>query len=165
MWLFGWWVWRAVLDPRRCPPLNRVIRLAFYTIVFGGRSCSCGVVHQGISRSVLRGTTCDPGHWTFYFCRRGFGLMVGVVVPLMLAVLPYARGRGFESLSRLHSIWRKGNWQRWIRCFLTDTKWQKQQAVTVFCGVYLFWRYPGRICRIFLIPMLCTPYVKTWLFK
>jgi hypothetical protein len=27
------------------------------------------------------------------FCRRGFGLVVSVVVPSMLAVLPYARGR------------------------------------------------------------------------
>jgi hypothetical protein len=40
-----------------------------------GRSCrpmdlkyfSCGVVHQGISRRVLRGAAYDPGHWTFYF--------------------------------------------------------------------------------------------------
>jgi hypothetical protein len=59
------------------------------------------MVHQGISRRVLRGTTYDPGHWTFYFCRRGFGLVVfSVVVPLMLAVLPYARGRGFDTRSR-----------------------------------------------------------------
>jgi hypothetical protein len=35
------------------------------------------------------------------FCRRGFGLVVSVVVPSMLAVLPYARGRGFDSQSRL----------------------------------------------------------------
>jgi hypothetical protein len=35
------------------------------------------------------------------FCGRGFGLMVSVVVPLMLAVLPYARGCGFDSRSRL----------------------------------------------------------------
>jgi hypothetical protein len=27
-------------------------------------------VHQGISRRVLRGTTYDPGHWTFYFVDR-----------------------------------------------------------------------------------------------
>jgi hypothetical protein len=59
------------------------------------------MVHQGISPWVLRGTTYDPGHWTFYFCRRGFGLVVSVIVPLMLAVLPYARGHGFNSLSRL----------------------------------------------------------------
>jgi hypothetical protein len=59
------------------------------------------MVHQGISRRVLRGATYDPGHWTFYFCRRGFGLVVSVVVPSMLAVLPYARGRGFDSRSRL----------------------------------------------------------------
>jgi hypothetical protein len=24
------------------------------------------MVHQGISRRVLRGATYDPGHWTFY---------------------------------------------------------------------------------------------------
>jgi hypothetical protein len=73
-----------------------------------GRSCratgskiiSCGMVHQGISCRVLRGATYDPGHWTFYF-RRGFGLVVSVIVPSMLAVLPYARGRGFDSRSRL----------------------------------------------------------------
>jgi hypothetical protein len=35
-------------------------------------------------------------------CGRGFGLMVSVVVSLMLAVLPYARGRGFDSRSRLY---------------------------------------------------------------
>jgi hypothetical protein len=33
--------------------------------------------------------------------RRGFGLVVSVVVPSMLAVLPYARGRRFDSRSRL----------------------------------------------------------------
>jgi hypothetical protein len=33
--------------------------------------------------------------------RRGFGLVVSVVVPSMLAVLPYARGRGFDSRFRL----------------------------------------------------------------
>jgi hypothetical protein len=33
--------------------------------------------------------------------RRGFGLVVCVVVPSMLAVLPYARGRRFDSRSRL----------------------------------------------------------------
>jgi hypothetical protein len=31
----------------------------------------------------------------------GFGLVVSVVVPSTLAVLPYARGRGFVSRSRL----------------------------------------------------------------
>jgi hypothetical protein len=38
------------------------------------------------------------GPWSLnlLFCRRGFGLVVSVVVPLMLAVLPYARGRGFD---------------------------------------------------------------------
>jgi hypothetical protein len=35
-----------------------------------------GMVHQVISR-----TTYDPGHWTFYICRSGFGLVVSVVVP------------------------------------------------------------------------------------
>jgi hypothetical protein len=59
------------------------------------------MVHQGIYPRVLRGTTYDPGHWTFYFCGRGFGLVVSVVVPLILAVLPYARGRGFDSRSSL----------------------------------------------------------------
>jgi hypothetical protein len=54
------------------------------------------MVHRGISRRVLRDTTYDPGHWTFYFCGREFGLVVSVVVPLMLAVLPYARGYGFD---------------------------------------------------------------------
>jgi hypothetical protein len=60
----------------------------------GSKYFSSGMVHQGIFRRVLRGTTYDPGHWTFYFCRRGFGLVVSVVVPLInvtLAVLPYAR--------------------------------------------------------------------------
>jgi hypothetical protein len=54
-----------------------------------------------ISHRVLRDTTYNPGHWNFYFCRRGFGLVICAVVPLMLAVLPYARGRGFDSRSRL----------------------------------------------------------------
>jgi hypothetical protein len=31
-----------------------------------------------ISRRVLRGITYGPGHRTFYFCRRGFGLVVSV---------------------------------------------------------------------------------------
>jgi hypothetical protein len=62
----------------------------------------CVYLYLYISRRVLRDATYDPGHWTFYFCRRGFGLVVGVVVPLMLVVLPYARGRGFESQSRLY---------------------------------------------------------------
>jgi hypothetical protein len=40
------------------------------------------------------------------FCKMGFGLVVSIVVPLMLAVLPYARGRGFESRSRLlYIVW------------------------------------------------------------
>jgi hypothetical protein len=39
------------------------------------------------------------GNLLFY--RRGFGLVISVVVPSMLAVLPYARGRGFDSRSRL----------------------------------------------------------------
>jgi hypothetical protein len=62
--------------------------------------------YQGISRRVLRGATYDPGHWTFYFCTRGFDFVVSVLVRLMLAVLPYARGRGFDSRSE-HStcIW------------------------------------------------------------
>jgi hypothetical protein len=49
------------------------------------------MVHQGISRRVLRGATYDPGHWTFYFVEGGgFGLVISVVVvPFMLAVLPY----------------------------------------------------------------------------
>jgi hypothetical protein len=40
----------------------------------------------------------DPGHWTFYFLWKGIWLS-SVVVPLMQAVLPYARGRGFDSRS------------------------------------------------------------------
>jgi hypothetical protein len=43
-------------------------------------------------------------HWTFYFCRRGFGWVVSVIVPLMLAVLPYARGHGFDSRSDLLDV-------------------------------------------------------------
>jgi hypothetical protein len=39
------------------------------------------------------------------FCGRGFGLVVGVIVPFMLAVLPYARGRGFDTRSRLLFIY------------------------------------------------------------
>jgi hypothetical protein len=35
--------------------------------------------------------------------------VVGVVVPLMLVVLPYARGRGFDSRSRLLLYWLGGN--------------------------------------------------------
>jgi hypothetical protein len=38
--------------------------------------------------------------WSLNFLRTGFGLVVSVVVPAMLAVLPYARGRGFDSRSR-----------------------------------------------------------------
>jgi hypothetical protein len=58
----------------------------------GSKILSCGM---GISRRVLRGATYDPGHWNILFYRRGFGLVVSVVVPSMLVVLPYARGRGF----------------------------------------------------------------------
>jgi hypothetical protein len=40
------------------------------------------MVHQGISRRVLRGATYDPGHWTFYFCRRGIcSLNAGGALP------------------------------------------------------------------------------------
>jgi hypothetical protein len=49
--------------------------------------------HWGALRTIL---VIEPS----IFCRRGFGLVVGVVVPSMLAVLPYA-GRGFDSRSRL----------------------------------------------------------------
>jgi hypothetical protein len=45
---------------------------------------SYGMVHQGIScRVLLRGTTYDLGHWSLnlLFCRRGFGLVVSIVVP------------------------------------------------------------------------------------
>jgi hypothetical protein len=38
-----------------------------------------------------------PWSLNFLFCRRGFGLVVSVVVPSMLEVLSYARGRGFDS--------------------------------------------------------------------
>jgi hypothetical protein len=50
------------------------------------------MVHQGISRRVLRGATSDPA-WSLnlLFYRRGFGLVVSIVVPSMLAVLPYMR--------------------------------------------------------------------------
>jgi hypothetical protein len=65
---------------------------------------NCDAYKEWISHRVLRDATYDPGHWTFYFYRRGFGLVVGVVVPSMLAVLPYARGRGFDSRSRLLHI-------------------------------------------------------------
>jgi hypothetical protein len=42
-----------------------------------------------------------PWSLNLLFCRSGFGLVVSVVVPLMLEVFPYARGRGFNSQSRL----------------------------------------------------------------
>jgi hypothetical protein len=83
---------------------------------------SCGMVHQGISRRVLRGTTYDPGHWTFYFCRRRFGLVISVVVPLMLAVLPYARGRGFNSRSRLlFIVWTNLCFSSFISLYIVQT--------------------------------------------
>jgi hypothetical protein len=54
------------------------------------KAFSCGMVHQGISRRVLRGTlVIEPS----IFCGRGFGLVVSVIVPLVLAVLPYMRVR------------------------------------------------------------------------
>jgi hypothetical protein len=63
-----------------------------------GRSCRAigskilsSMVHQVISHRVVRGATYDPGHWTFYFWWRGFGLVVSIVVPSMLVVLPYMR--------------------------------------------------------------------------
>jgi hypothetical protein len=65
---------------------------------------SCGMVHQGISRRVLRGSYVRPWSMNLLFCRREFGLVVSVVVPLMMAVLPYARGRGLDSRSRLGAI-------------------------------------------------------------
>jgi hypothetical protein len=54
-----------------------------------GRSCraigskilSCGMVHHGISRRVLGGTPCGPGHWAFCFYRRGFGLWLASLFP------------------------------------------------------------------------------------
>jgi hypothetical protein len=56
---------------------------------------SCGMVHQGIEGHYVR-------PWSLnLFCRRGFGLVISVVVPLMLVVLPYAVGHGFDSQSRL----------------------------------------------------------------
>jgi hypothetical protein len=45
-----------------------------------------------------------------YFCRRGFGLLVSVVVPLMLAVLPCARGCGFDSRSGQVNYIHVGKW-------------------------------------------------------
>jgi hypothetical protein len=42
-----------------------------------------------------------PWSLGFLFHRRGFGFVVSVVVPSMLAVLPYARVRGFDSRSGL----------------------------------------------------------------
>jgi hypothetical protein len=42
-----------------------------------------------------------PWSLNLLFLSKGVGLVVSVVVPLMLAVLPYARGRGFVSRSRL----------------------------------------------------------------
>jgi hypothetical protein len=86
--------------------------------VIGSKILSCGMVHQGISHRVFRGTTYDPGHWTFYFCRRGFGLVqVSIVVPLMLAGLPYARGRRFDSRSKLlFIVWTNLYFSSFITC-------------------------------------------------
>jgi hypothetical protein len=61
------------------------------------------VVHQGLSCRVLRGSGRYVRPWSLslLFCRKGFGLVASVVVSLMLAVLPYARGCGFVSRSGL----------------------------------------------------------------
>jgi hypothetical protein len=56
----------------------------------GSKILSCGMVHQGIEGRYVR-----PWSLNLLFCRRGFGLVVSVVVPSMLAVMPYARGRGY----------------------------------------------------------------------
>jgi hypothetical protein len=47
----------------------------------------------------IEGHYVRPWSLNLLFWRRGFGLVVSVVVPLMLAVLPYARGRGFDTRS------------------------------------------------------------------
>jgi hypothetical protein len=49
----------------------------------------------------IEGHYVRPWSLNLLFCRKGVGLVVSVVVPLMLAVLPYARGRGLDSRSRL----------------------------------------------------------------
>jgi hypothetical protein len=62
---------------------------------------SPGDISQGIEGCYVR-----PWSLNLLFCRRGFGLVVSAVVPSMLAVLPYARGRGFDARSsRLSDIY------------------------------------------------------------
>jgi hypothetical protein len=63
--------------------------------------CSCRAIGSKYLVVVWFARWFLAGYWGALFCRRGFGLVVSVVVPLMLAVLPYARGRGFDSRSRL----------------------------------------------------------------
>jgi hypothetical protein len=60
----------------------------------------------------------DPGHWTFCFIEGDLTKVVSVVVPWMLAVLPYARGRGFDSRSRLLKIteMRNRDFFMWPKC-------------------------------------------------
>jgi hypothetical protein len=81
------------------------------------------------SRRVLRGSTYDPGHWTFYFCRMGFGLVVS-------AVLPYARGRGFDSQSRLVR-YHVGEWDYACFCFDEDCFWRNKALFppNAICGL------------------------------
>jgi predicted secreted protein len=78
-----------------------------------GRSCrdigskilSCGMVHQGDFSQGIEGHYVRPWSLNLLF-RRGFGLVVSVVVPSMLAVLPYVRHHGFDSRSRLlYIVW------------------------------------------------------------
>jgi hypothetical protein len=56
------------------------LRLSAFNISHAVHLChvfSCSMmVHQEISHRVLSGATYDPGHWTFYFCWRRFGLVV-----------------------------------------------------------------------------------------
>jgi hypothetical protein len=58
-------------------------------------------------RIIQHGHYVRPGSLNLLFCRREFGLVVGVVVSLMLAVfpyMPYARGCVFDSLSGLYLL-------------------------------------------------------------
>jgi hypothetical protein len=77
---------------RSCRPIgSKILVVVWFTRDFS----------QGIEGHYVR-----PWSLNLLFCRRGFGLVVSVVVPLMLAVLPYARGCGFKSRSRfLFIVW------------------------------------------------------------
>jgi hypothetical protein len=74
------------------------------------------MVHQGIEGRYVR-----PWSLNLLFCRRGFGLVVSVVVPSMLAVLPHGEVDLLITVDRLFGFFCFEHSCRWRQFIISNT--------------------------------------------